>query len=183
MKKLIWMWLFFFLMGWIAYVGIRMLIAEIGERSFDLQEVIIVGFIISLIMPLFISSPFLFTFVPRTKYLESADCSKPPFSVTSSTTIDMPQGYGFDRLKNDLAQRWEITFSDDSSNVLKFRTKKFWAVGVAAWLKYDSDTGAIQLACFWLAGMQEAKFARKMQIEIEQLLQECNNNFCSHLFY
>ena len=175
MKKLIWMWLLYFLIGWIAYIGIRILIAEIGERSFDLQGVIIVGLIMSIITPLFIFFTASFTFVPRSRYLESADCSKPPFSVTCSTTIEMPKGYDFNRLKYDIIQRWDLTFSDDSAKVLKFRTKSnFWSWGVAAWMKYDSETGKIQLACFWLAGMQDIRFSRKMQKEIENFLQECN---------
>jgi len=174
-KKLILMWLFYFLIGWIAYIGIRMLIAEIGGHSFDLQVVIIVGFITSFILPLFIFLPVSFTFLPRSKYLESADCSKPPFSVTNSTVIEIPQGYDFNRLKNDIAQRWELTFSDDSAKMLKVRTKSnFWSWGVGAWMKYESGTGKIQLACFWLAGMQDNRFSRKMQKEIEDFLQACN---------
>ena len=173
MKRLIWMWLLCFLMGWVVYIGLRILFAEIGGRSFDLQGVILAGFIISFITPLFIFLPLLFTLVPRSKYLASADCSKPPFSVTSSTEIEMPQGYDFNRLKNDIAQRWELTFSDDSAKVLKFRTKnRLWVWGVAAWLKYNSDAGKIQLECFWLAGMRYIKFSRKMQKEIENFLQE-----------
>ena len=166
MKRLIWVWL---ITGWLLFVGIRILIVEISGHPMDLLGCIIgasigccmVSFCIILVRSV--------AFAPRLKYLERSDNVKPPFKVTCSSVIDMPQGYDFNRLKSEIARKWVISFTDDTGHVLKFSKKtrffELWATS-AAWLKYDCDTGEIQLECFSLNSVHDNGLARHIQKEL-----------------
>ena len=111
---------------------------------------------------------------PRLKYLDRSDSAEPPFKVTCSSVIDMPQGYDFNRLKSEIARKWVISFTDDTDHVLKFSKKtrffELWAT-FAAWLKYDCDTGKIQLECFSLNSVHDNGLARHIQKEITEIFE------------
>ena len=167
MKKLFRIWVVFFLLSWVGYMGVDVIVSKSRGQEFDL----ITKGIKYAIFSVFISSaPMLsvYTIFPRSKYLDSNDTAKPTFKVACSSEIDIHEDFDFNRLKTEIAGKWLITFSDDVCHVLKFRTEwgffKKW--GAAAWLKFDGDTRKIQIECFPLAGTHDNNLARKMQKEI-----------------
>ena len=169
MKKIYFRWWFIFvLLFWVLYVGMYYYIDTNRGHDFDFSERIILGLFCSLIVSL---GPLLASYLvlPRSKYVENNDSAKPPFKVTCSSIINIPQGFDFRRLQSEIANKWVITHSDDTVNVLKFRTKitffKSWPV--AARLKLDSDAGNIQLECFPMASHRN-DLARKLHKEIEK---------------
>jgi hypothetical protein len=172
-KKLIWIWLTGALIIFVVYVGLQVFFDESRGRNYNLLEKSIVGIFVSL----FSTSGALlacYSVFPRSKYLENKDSAKPSFKVTCTSEIDISQEFNFSRLKTEIADKWVITFSDDNQHVLKFRTEFniFKNMGAAAWLKFDVDTGKIQLECFPMAVMHDnaKKLAQKLQKEIEQCL-------------
>ncbi len=174
MKNLFRIWLAFFLIAWGAYVATQFLIASTRGHEIDLLEKCIVGAFFASLISLG-SMAAVYSIFPRTKYLESGNNEKPSFRVTCSSAFDLPQGFDFNHLKTEIAEKWLITFSDDIAHVVKFRTKlnifkNMW--GTAAWLKFDNEAKKIYLECFPMAGMQDDDLARKMRKEIEKCLQK-----------
>ena len=174
MKKiLIRFWFIYFLATWILYIGLHILIAEVRGQNIDLLEKCIAGFFISIFFPSFMMLASYSVF-SRSKYLENSDIEKPTFKVACSSGIEVPQGFDFNRLKNEIAYKWVITFSDDINHVLKFRTKMnyFGTWGAATWLKLDGDAGKIQIECFPMVVGAYNGSSRKMQNEIEECLKQ-----------
>ena len=159
-----------FIATWILYVGIMFLVCLARGSHFDLLEKGITATICSIIIPLGQLMSWYNVF-PRIKYLENNNIVKPSFKDVCSSMVDTPQGFDFTRLKNEIADKWVITFSNDVEKALKFRAKIGFSksLDVAALLKYDSDAGKLYLDCFTLAGAQFDR-ARKMQKEIEKCL-------------
>ena len=160
------------------YAGLMILIRVIRGRDIDFPEAIIAGFFFSFIFMVFQIAANHLTF-HRAKYLEIDSSEKPSFKVACSSVIDLPQNLDFTRLKNEIANKWLITFSDDLCHILKFRTKlnfftNLWGEGPAAWLKYNDESQKVQLECFSMSGINN-DFARKMQKEIEK----CLNSTCN----
>ena len=172
MKRLVRMWLVFFFVGWVLYMGVEIFVDMRHGHDINFVTKGIKCAIFSIILA---SAPLLgvYSIFPRSKYLESNDTAKPTFKVACSSVIDVPEDFDFSRLKTEIAAKWLITLSDDISHVLKFRVKwhifKSW--GAAAWLKLDNDTRKIQIECFPLAGIQDNDLARKMQKEIKKMLE------------
>jgi hypothetical protein len=119
----------------------------------------------------------LFSMFPKLKYLESNKTEKPTFKAMCSSIIDVPKDFDFDRLKTEIAEKWLITFSDDTNRVLKFRDKWSFSTtwGASAWMKYHDDTRKLHLECFPTAG-NHFELSQKMQKEIENCI-ELNDLF------
>jgi len=178
-KKLFLNWFIFFLTTWILWAGVKILIRVILGRDIDLQEAIFTGFFFPLIFMAFQIAANHLTF-HRAKYLEINSNEKPTFKVACSSLINLPQNLDFTRLKNEIANNWLITFSDDMCHVLKFRTKfnfftNLWGEGPAAWLKFDGESQKVQLECFSMSGINN-DLARKMQKEVEKCFEVWNNS-------
>ena len=115
---------------------------------------------------------------PQIKYLENSDITKPPIREISSTVYDLQTDVDFSSLKTKIAEKWVITFSDHTNNVLKFRSKfdfnSWWnythGAGPAAWLKLDCEAGKMSLDCFSMASDFNKKHIQKMQVEIEEII-------------
>ena len=144
------------------------------EHNIKLVEQIVQFIIIGVVMPGFALLLGKYDY-PYADYLESDDTSKPTIRGAISSVIDAPQGLDFNRLKTEIAGKWQITFSDDTGRLLKFKTKWHFRKSkiTAAWLQFDADTGKIQLECFPLLGKQHGYLAEKMQKEIAQCLTAC----------
>ena len=173
MKKLYLSWFTFILTTWVGYAGMLILVRMLRGRDIDFAEAIIVGFIVSLFFCFLQIVPIYFN-IHRAKYLEINSSEKPSFKVACSSVIDVPQSLDFTLLKNEIANKWLITFSDDVSHVLKFRQKinflLWWGIGPAAWLKFDAAIGKMELICFPMAGIWENDSSRKLKREIENCL-------------
>ena len=172
-KKLIRIWLVYFLAGAILYAVLKYLLNITMGKDVDFMEIISTSVIYSLLFSLAIVFGSYY-FFPRNKYLDRNDAAKPSFKIACSSIIDLPQGLDFSSLKNVIAEKWMITFSDDKEHVLKFTNKRdiIQTHGVsAAWMKLDADAGKIQLECFPLAGIQENNKALKMQNDFIELMQ------------
>ena len=165
-KELFRMWLIFFPIFFVGYMGMAFLISDTRGKEFDVLEKSIGAVILSALVPLGIIAGGLL--IPRSKYLESNDINKPSYKMAGTSVIDSPQGFDFGRLKTEISDKWVLTFSNDEEKVLKFRTKlsyfKGW--GVAAWLKYDA--GKLFLECFPMSSIKPNKYDRKSLQEIEQ---------------
>ena len=177
-KKLFLNWMILFLTIWILYSGMTFLIRMVLGRDIDFSETIITGFFFSFLFMVFQILTIYFT-LHRAKYLEINSSEKPSFKVACSSVIDLPQNLDFTCLKNEIANKWLITFSNDISHVLKFRTRfnffrNMFGTGPAAWLKFDGESGKVQLECFSMSGVNN-DLARKMQKEIEK----CLNSTCN----
>ena len=165
---------------WISFVFPTFLILRWGIQYFSSKfpghGIDLVGNILTVIFTILIfSCPVIVILLSKydyqyADYLESEDTTKPNFRVSCSSVIDIPNGVEFNRLKNEIANKWWITFSDDV--VLKFRIRwhPFKPKVTAAWLKFDAETGKIQLECFPIQGKQHDYLAEKMQKEIEQCI-------------
>jgi hypothetical protein len=157
---------------WLLYLGIQFFNSKFPGHNIDIVEnVLMIIFTI-----LMFGSPVIVVLLSKydyqyVDYLESDDTAKPTFRVACSSVIDVPEGFDFKWLKIEIANKWWITFSNDMS-LLKFRIKwhPFKQKVVAAWLKFDADTGKVQLECFPIQGKQHDYLAVKMQKEIEQCL-------------
>ena len=174
MKKLYWTWLVFCIGVWILYLGVQILESETRGHDFDLLGASIRGIFMVICCSLG-GLLGIYSIFPRMKYLENDNVAKPSFKVFGSFVIDMPQRINFSLLKSEIAAKWLITFSDDTNQVLKFRTRTKHlfltnTFGAAAWLKFDSDAGKIQLVCFPMIGIQDNDLARKMYKEIVKCL-------------
>jgi len=172
MNKLVRIWVVCFLLGWIVYMGVEIIGSKSHGHEINLVSKGIKSAIFSAILS---SAPMLgvYSIFPRSKYLESIDTAKPTFKVACSSVIDVQEDFDFSRLKTKIANKWLITFSDDNCHVLKFRAKwhffKKW--GAAAWLKFDGNARKVQIECFPLAGIQDNDLARKMQKEIQEMVE------------
>ena len=170
-KRFLWIGLIFFLAGGILFTGINILVGITFRHHIDFTEKIILGFGYAAMFVLIQIPIAYYTFFPRIKYLENNNNEKPPFKIVCSSVIDVPKGIDFTRLKNEIAGKWLITFSDESNYVLKFRENlSFWKNTRAAWLKYDSDAGKLHVDCFPMTAPQDNAIARKMLKEIEDSL-------------
>ena len=163
---------FLFPTFWILRLVAQFLNNTFPGQGFDLVEngltVILTILILGCPVIIVLLSKFDYQYVD---FLKSDDTAKPTFRVACSSVIDVPVGVDFIRLKTEIADKWWITFSDDLG-LLKFRTKwhPFKQKVTAAWMKFDADTGKIQLECFPIQGKQHDYLAEKMQKEIEQCL-------------
>ena len=176
MKKLIRIWLLLIPAMWVFYIGVAFLVCKALGHNFDLLEKGISAAIFLVIFSLGQWMGYSYSIFPRIKYLENDDTAKPSFKDTSSSMVTISQGFDFNRLKTEIADKWMITFFDDEKKVLKFRTKiRFFSWGAATWLRYDSDTGEIQICCFPIVSMMLSD-ARKMQKEIERCLKVFDRN-------
>jgi hypothetical protein len=173
-KKLFRIWIIFFFVSLILHVvSLEFLFCNANWHEHNLLEKSIMAVISSFMVS---SCPMLayYSVIPRSKYLESNDITKPPYKDACSSVLTMPQGFEFSCLKIEIANKWVITFSDDTEKVLKLR-KKFHAFsswGAAAWMKYDAETHKLYLECFsmmMMAGMRN-NLAQKMLKEIELYL-------------
>ena len=168
-KEMFHVWLIFFLAFWGFFVGIFFLSYKINGGEFRLLEKSIIAFLFSIgalsgqIITVWI------TLIPRSKYLESNDITRPKLKFGCSSVAKMPQGFDFNSLKAEIADKWVITFSDEKEKVLKCRTKfnYFRNWGSAAWMKYDADAKILYLHCFPLMSYFLDNFTQKMQKEIE----------------
>jgi len=156
-------------------VGILILIDINRGRDINLVMYVISGFIFIAITMLFrvLSCRSVFS---RIKYLESNDITRPSIKGACSSVIDLPQGVDFSDLKKEIANKWLITFSDDTNHVLKFMRKiRFfnsnYTWGAAGWLKFDCEAGKIQLECFPMRGIQDEGFASWLRMEIEDMFE------------
>ena len=175
MKRLYRIWMIYLLGRAILFVGILTFIDIILRHDIDLVRNVISGFIFIIIILLFrvLSCRSVFS---RIKYLENNDITRPSIEGVCSSVIVLSQGVDFNGLKNEIANKWLITFSDDSNHVLKFMRKisffnsaNIW--GAAGWLKFDCEAGEIQLECFPMAGIQDAGFASWLRMEIEDMFE------------
>ena len=165
-KKWVRLCLIYLLAAWVLFFGALFLISKLSSRDFDVLFTSISATVVSV----FISSGLILA-LPRAKYLGNYDSVKPSFRVFCASVVDVPQDFNFSRLKSEIAEKWEITFSNDTTHVLKFRQKiSFTSWGVAAWLKYNDSTGKVYLECFPMVRMEYNDGARKMQKEIEKCL-------------
>ena len=148
---------------------------KIFSNNFPGQVVELVenGFRI-MVMLLMLCTPFFFLLLskydyPYVNYLENDDTAEPIFRVACSSVFNVPKGFDFGWLKEKIADKLWITYSDDIG-LIKVRTKwhpyKQNAVA-AAWLKFDAGMGKIHLKCFPLNGIQYDYSAKKLQKEIE----------------
>ena len=163
---------FVFPVFWILYLGAQFLNYKFPSHGFGIVEngfmilgtILMFGGIVSIVL----LSKYDYQYVD---YLESDDTAKPTFRVACSSVIDVSKGLDFNWLKTEIADKWWITFSDDIG-LLKFRIKwhPFKQKVTAAWLKFDANSGKIQLECFPIQGKQHDYLAEKMQKEIEQCL-------------
>ena len=171
MKKLIIFLIVLIPISWVLYFGMQIIVSKSLGNEIDLIEKGIIAFMFSLFLPISIYISGIYYIFPRLKYLEGNDTVKPPFKITCSSIIDIPEGFDFYRLKAEISNNWVITFSDDIDHVLKFRTKwhfsKNW--GAAAWMKYDNNIGELHLECFPMGAMLD-DLALKIQKEIENIL-------------
>ena len=170
-KELQRVWLIFFLTTWILFMGLHFLISKVRGHDFDLLEKGISATIVAVMMG-FAPIAGVYFSTMRSKYLESTDVEKPSFKGAWTSIVDMPQGFDFSCLKTEIAEKWVITFSDDTEKVLKFRERisAFRNWGAGAWLKYYSDTGKLYFCCFTMIGTQN-DIARKMLKEIEKCME------------
>jgi len=107
-------------------------------------------------------------------YLKSNYGEKPTIRGACSSIFDVPKGFNFGKLKEKIAVKLWITYSDDVG-LIKGRTKwhPFKQSTVAgAWLKYDSNCEKIELECFPLYGIQYNSIAKKIQKEIEECIND-----------
>ena len=178
-KKLLCLWLEFFLVFWAIFMGAYFLFCKVRGDEFILMEKSIRAAVFSIcITTIPVIMPACIFVIPRSKYLKNNDIAKPSFKVFYSSVVDIPQGYDFSRFKNEIAGKWVITFSDDTEKVLKCRTNfnfSNWSSvfsnwGTAAWMKYDVDAQKLYLECFPMRGVWMDADARKMQEEIEDCL-------------
>ena len=178
MKRLYFMGLTYFLVLCVLYIGIYTIFDLAFGNDTSLQAIFIKSLIFS---ALFVSVQILigyYSFFPRIKYLENNDIAKPAIKNAYSSVIDLPQEVDFNRLKSKIADKWAITFSDNTNQVLKFTTKinfynlfKYpYAGGLAAWLKFDGDAGKIYLECFPISEFHSKKLLLKKLNEFEELL-------------
>ena len=77
-KELNRVWLIFFLITWISYMGLFFIICKVRGNEFDLLERSIPATIMACIMG-FSSIAGVYFFNIRSKYLESTDIEKPTF--------------------------------------------------------------------------------------------------------
>ena len=174
MKRLYRIWMIHSLVICILWVGILILIDINRGRDIDLVRYVISGFIFIAIIMLFRVLSYRSVF-SKIKYLENNDIAKPSIKGSSSSVIDLPQGVDFSGLKKEIANKWMITFSDDTSYVLKFMRKMSFfnstIRGAAGWLKLDCEAGKIQLECFPMTGIQDEGFASWLRMEIEDMFE------------
>ena len=179
MKRLYSIWMMQFLRMLVLYVGILIFIGINRGFGNNLVKDVISGFIFVTIIMLFrvLSNYSAFS---RIKYLENNDIGKPSIKGSCSSVIVLPQGVDFSGLKKEIANKWLITFSDDTSYVLKFMKKmSFFSStirGAAGWLKFDCEAGKIQLECFPIAGIQDEEFASWLRMEIEDMFEPYEMN-------
>ena len=157
---------------WILQLGAQFFNSKFPGHGIDLVEdgfkIILTILVLAAPVAILLLSKYDY---PYMDYLESEDTAKPTFRVACSSVIDVPEGVDFNRLKSEIADKWWITFSDDTG-LLKFRIKwhPFKQKVTAAWLKFDVDTRQINLECFPIQGKQHDYLAEKMHKEIEQCL-------------
>ena len=171
-KELNRIWLIFFLITWILYMGLHFLICKVRGNEFDLLERSILATLMACIIS-FSSIAGVYFSTIRSKYLESNDIEKPTFKGAWFSVLNMAQGFDFNCLKTEIAEKWIITFSDDAEKVLKFRERisVFRNWGAGAWLTYDSDAQKLNFGCFTMTGTQN-EIARKMLKEIEECMKK-----------
>ena len=171
-KELNRVWLIFFLVTWVLYMGSHFLICKVRGNEFDLLERSILAIFMACIMG-FSSIAGVYFSTVRSKYLESNDIEKPTFKGVWFSVLNMALDFDFNCLKTEIAEKWIITFSDDAEEVLKFRNRistfRNWYTG--AWLRYDSNSQKLILGCFSMTGTQN-DIARKMLKEIETCLKK-----------
>ena len=167
-KELNRVWLIFFLITWILYMGLHFFICKVRGNEFDLLERSIIATIMACIMGFGSIAGVYFSTI-RSKYLENNDIQKPTFKGVWFSVLKMSQDFDFNCLKTEIAENWIITFSDDAEKVLKFRERisAFRNWGAGAWLTYDSDAHKLIFGCFTMTGIQH-DIARKMLKEIEK---------------
>ena len=171
-KKLFRMWLIFFVVTWVLYVGFQFFLWNVRGHEFILLDKCVIAVVFSFFVS---SGPLVaayYSVIPRSKYLESNDIAKPSFRVPYSSVVNMPQGFDFTCLKTKIADKWVVTFSDDMEKILKFRTKFhiFSNWGTAAWMKYDAETEKFYLDFFPMVIGTRNDLVRKMQKEVEKCL-------------
>ena len=169
-KELNRVWLIFFLVTWVLYMGLHFFICKVRGNEFDLLERSILATFMACVMG-FTSIASVYFSTIRSKYLENKDIEKPTFKGVWFSALNITQSFDFNCLKAEIAEKWIITFSDDAEKVLKFRERisVFRNWGAGAWLKYDSDAQKLIFGCFTMTGTQN-DIARKMQKEIEKCL-------------
>ena len=156
---------------WILCVGFIIIPVTFQERNLD-SSGITIALILSSVFVLIRQSLVAYNYIPRMKYLENNDHTKPTFKAVWSSEMDMSPRFDFFRLKGEIASKWLITFSDDANQILKFGTKMsfFFERETAAWLKFDRAAGKIHLECFPMSGFRNKEHARWLQIEVEEIL-------------
>ena len=171
-KELNRVWLIFFLITWILYMGLHFLICKVRGNEFDLLERSILATIMACIMG-FSSIAGVYFSTIRSKYLESNDIEKPTFKGVWFSVLQMSQDFDFNRLKIEISEKWIITFSDEAEKVLKFRERisAFRNWGAGGWLTYDSNTHVLNFGCFTMTGTQN-DITRKMLKEVEKCLKK-----------
>jgi len=178
MKSFLKMWFVSYIVLTVINAGLLILLMMWAGREFSLPQKLF----------WFLSFPTIFTLTqllvarssvfPQIKYLENSDITKPSIKDISSTVYDLQPDVDFSNLKTKIAEKWVITFSDHTSNVLKFRSKfdfKSWCnyslgAGPAAWLKLDCEAGKINLVCFSMVSDFHKKHIEKMQEEFEGII-------------
>ena len=173
MKKLVRNRLLFYLVFGLVYTGVLILI-DIGRGlDIDLLGKIISGFLVVVLIAL-VQTLGNYSVFSRIKYLENCHIDRPSVKGTSSSVIVLSQNFDFSRLKSEIANKWLITFSDDTNHVVKLRQKtscisNSW--GAAAWLKFDVNDQKIHLDCFPMVGIQDKEIAILMRMELEDLFE------------
>ena len=109
------------------------------------------------------------------RYLEKNSTEKPIFKrkQVRSTEIDVPTDFDFSFLKTKIAEKWLITFSDDTAGVLKFREK--WSFtegigGIGAWINYDSTTQKLYVEGF---AQLEKRYLKEEAQELQKEIANC----------
>ena len=169
-------WSIFFVAAIVLSVGLQYLISSLRGKVFDFTDGGLTGLITFLLL-WSVGVLGIYFFFPRTKYMDCSDSDKPSFKFIRSTEIDVSQEFDFSYLKTEIAKKWLITFSDDTTQTLKFTSKMSffkWGVEAAAWLQLDNDARKIYLECFSLSGLPDNTRVKKMQKEIEQCVIQSN---------
>ena len=173
MNKLVKSKFVYYLVTWIVFTGLYILIDIFRGNNIDFPGKIIFCFGMVTLMALF-ETLGNYSVFSRIKYLENDEITKPSVKGAISSVMVLSQQVDFARVKNEIASKWLITFSDDTSHVIKFRDKvKFFTNnwGAAAWLKFDSDCKTIHLEYFPMLGIQHKELAQIMRMEVEELFE------------
>jgi hypothetical protein len=149
------------------------ILSEIRGSHFDVVEKGLIAVMYSVIFPgVYLMSTY--DIFPRSKYMESDKRERPSFKNVCAAMMKIPQNFDFNILRNEIADKYVITFEDDNEKILKFRTKStIFSNPIATWMKFDINSGKLYLDSFSMIGTQH-KAARKMQQDIYDFLSSVN---------